>query len=256
MVMTARQVAWKRQKANTQDSQLKRAARRINTRVHRVYGAAYEKVRRLPRRGRAGDAQAEAEINMAVTARQVAWKRQKADAQDSQLKGAPRRENTRVHRVYDAAYEKFLEFAPARSEGALQRLKSLNIDDTRKVGSQYRYIRDKEGRMLRNPGLVLGRWASFFGTLLNAKSGRLRLDIIEGLPQWPVTHALGVELTENELIGALRSMANAKAVGSDELPIELLKLGINHDLTVLREFHRLIKLMPTNGKYRSGGEMP
>ena len=36
-------------------------------------------------------------------------------------------------------------------------------------------------------------------------------------------------------------MANAKAVGPDELPVELLKLGINHDPTVLRVFHRVIK---------------
>ena len=34
-----------------------------------------------------------------------------------------------------------------------------------------------------------------------------------------------------------------KAVGPDELPVELLKLGINHDPTVLREFHRVIKLV-------------
>ena len=38
-------------------------------------------------------------------------------------------------------------------------------------------------------------------------------------------------------------MANAKAVGPDELPVELLKLGINHDPSVLREFHRVIKLV-------------
>ena len=38
-------------------------------------------------------------------------------------------------------------------------------------------------------------------------------------------------------------MANAKAVGPDELPVELLKLGINHDPTVLLEFHREIKLV-------------
>ena len=75
------------------------------------------------------------------------------------------------------------------------------------------------------------------------KCGKLTLDIIEGLPHCPVTHALGVELTENEVIAALRSMANAKAVGSDELPVELLKLGLNHDPTVLREFHRVIKLV-------------
>ena len=95
--------------------------------------------------------------------------------------------------------------------------------------------------MLRDPELVRGRWARFLGTLLNSKSDKLKLDIIEELPQWPITHALGVEPTENELIGALRSMANAKAVGPDELPVELLKLGINNDPTVLRVFHLVIK---------------
>ena len=125
--------------------------------------------------------------------------------------------------------------------GLFQRFKSLNIEDTRKVSSQY--IRDEEGIMLRDPGLVLGRWARFFGTLLNSKSDQLRLDILEPPPQWPITHALAVEPTENELIGGLRSIANAKTVGPDELPVELLKLGINHDPTVLREFHRVIKLV-------------
>ena len=38
-------------------------------------------------------------------------------------------------------------------------------------------------------------------------------------------------------------MANAKAVEPDELPVELLKLGIKHDPTVLQEFHRVIKLV-------------
>ena len=97
--------------------------------------------------------------------------------------------------------------------------------------------------MLPDPGRVLRSWARFFGTLLSTKSDKLRVDIIEGLPQWPVTHALGVDSIENEVIEALRSMTNAKAVGSDELPLELLKLGLNHDPTALREFRRIIKLV-------------
>ena len=60
--------------------------------------------------------------------------------------------------------------------------------------------------------------ARFFDDLINAKSDKLRLDIIEGLPQWPVIHALRVESTETELTTALRSMANAKAVGAEKLP--------------------------------------
>ena len=125
--------------------------------------------------------------------------------------------------------------------GLFQRCKSLKIEDTRKVSSQY--IRDEKGTMLRDPGLILGRWARFFGTLNNSKSDKLRLDIIEELPQWPITHELGVEPTESKFIGALRSMSNAKAVGPDKLPVEFLKLGIKHRPTVLREFHRVIKLV-------------
>ena len=203
---------------------------------------------RLPGRGWRGDAQAEAEISMAMAARRTAWKRQRADPQDKQLMRAVRRENTRVHRVCNDAKNRFLERHAQGMEkdlrqrdqmGLFQRFKFLNIEDTRKVNSQY--IRDEEGIMLRDPELVRGRWARFFGTLLNSKSDKLKLDIIEELPQWPITHALGVEPTENELIGALRSMANAKAVGPDELPVELLKLGINNDPTVLRVFHLVIK---------------
>ena len=174
------------------------------------------RTRSLQGRGWTGDAQAEAEINMTMAGRRVVGKRQKADKQDSQLKRAIRRENTHVHTVCDDAYVRFIErniqgmeedLRQHDQRGLFQRLMSLNIEDTRNVSSQY--LRDKEGRMLRNPGLVLGRWAQFFGALLNANPDKLRLDIIEGLPQWPVTHAVGVKSTENESTGALMSMTNA-----------------------------------------------
>ena len=119
---------------------------------------------RLPGRGWRGDAQAEAEISMATAARRAAWKRQRADTHNSQLMRAVRRENTRFHRVCNDAYERFLERhvqgmeadLRQRDQGELyQRCKSLNIEDTRKVNSQY--IRDEEGKMLRDLGLVLGR---------------------------------------------------------------------------------------------------
>ena len=64
--------------------------------------------------------------------------------------------------------------------GLFQRLKSMDIEYTRKVSSQYTH--NEEGIMLRDPGLVLRRWARFFGTLFNSKSDQLRLNIIEGLP--------------------------------------------------------------------------
>ena len=46
----------------------------------------------------------------------------------------------------------------------------------------------------------------------------------------------------------MRSMANAKAVEPDEFPVELLKLGLHHDTTVLREFHRVITRVWRDGR--------
>ena len=65
--------------------------------------------RLMPGRGWRGDVQVEAELNTAMTARLVAWRRQKADKQNNQLKRAVRREKTQVQRVCDVAYARFLE---------------------------------------------------------------------------------------------------------------------------------------------------
>ena len=51
-----------------------------------------------------------------------------------------------------------------------QCLKPLNIEGTQRVSSQY--IRDKEGRMLRDPGLVLGRCARVLGYLSQREFGQ------------------------------------------------------------------------------------
>ena len=115
---------------------------------------------RLPGRGWRGDAQAEAEISMATVTRQAAWKRQRADTQDSQLRRAARREKTRFHRVCNDAYKMFLgthfqgmeeDLRQRNQRGLFQRFKSLNIEDTWTVNSQY--IRDEDGTMLRDLGL-------------------------------------------------------------------------------------------------------
>ena len=82
---------------------------------------------------------------MATAARREAWKWQRADTQDSQLKRAARREKTRVHRVCYDAYERLLErhvrdmeedLRQRDQRGLVQRVTSLNIEGTRKVISQ------------------------------------------------------------------------------------------------------------------------
>ena len=59
-------------------------------------------------------------------------------------------------------------------------------------------------------------------------------------PQLPTAHALGRELTVEEAAAALRTMGNSKSVRLEEFSVELLKLGLHHDPTVLRVFHEII----------------
>ena len=73
-------------------------------------------------------------------------------------------------------------------------------------------------------------------------------DILKRLPQHPVASALGIEPTEEEIATAMKAMANAKAMGPDDLPAELLKLGLQQDRIILLELHRLTTLTWREGK--------
>ena len=130
--------------------------------------------------------------------------------------------------------------------GFFQNIKSVQLEETKKVESQC--VSDEEGTLLRDKGRIRERWLRFFRSLLNSKSDMLYADIPKRLPQHPVTSALGIEPTEEAIATAMKAMANAKAVGSDGLPAELLKLGLQQDRTILRELHRLTILISRQGK--------
>ena len=73
-------------------------------------------------------------------------------------------------------------------------------------------------------------------------------DIPKRLPQHPVVSALEIEPTEEEIATAMKAMTNAKAMGPDDLPAELLKLGLQQDRIILLELHRLTTLTWREGK--------
>ena len=105
-----------------------------------------------------------------------------------------------------------------------QNIKSVQLEETKKVEPQC--VRDEEGRLLRDKGRIHERWVRFFRSLLNSKSDMLDPDILKRLPQHLVASAFGIEPTEEEIATAMKAIANAKAVGPDGLPAELLKLGL------------------------------
>ena len=131
--------------------------------------------------------------------------------------------------------------------GFFQNIKSVQLEEMKKVASQC--VRDEEGRLLQDKGRIRERWVRLFHSLLNAESNMLDPDIPKRLPQQPVASALRIEPKEEEEIDtAMKAMSNAKAVGPDGLPAELLKLELQQDRTILLELHRLITLIWREGK--------
>ena len=103
------------------------------------------------------------------------------------------------------------------------------------------YIRDENGKLLRKLDEIRARWRRYFTSLLNTTSATLNRTIIEGLSQKPTALSLGDPPVVSETKKALRSMANDKAMGPDELPAELLKLRLSDSShEILFAFHDII----------------
>ena len=116
--------------------------------------------------------------------------------------------------------------------GFYKHLKTMNLEGKRDRRSAY--VKYENGVLLRDVELIRERWVRCFHTLLNAKSPRLDPNIAEGLDQWPENMPLGVQPTMQELTDAIRSLANGKAVGPDEVSVELFKITLNGDLALRR----------------------
>ena len=105
------------------------------------------------------------------------------------------------------------------------------------------FIRGEKGDLLRDPILKSAKWSRYFDTLLDTVSEKNDSDIIVYLSAWPAAKALGVEQTETKVSDAFKSMTNAKAVGSDDLPAELPKLRPRRDGVITPELHQASLLL-------------
>ena len=181
----------------------------------------------------------------------AAWQRLKTDTRYAQLLKAIRKACAWLKRVRSAAVVCFFEHHVVERKkqlrmgdqhGFFQSIKSMQLKETKKVESQC--IRDEGERWMHDKGRIRERWLQFIRLLLNAKSDMLPMR----LPQHPVTSALGIEPTEEEVTTAVKAMANAKAMGPDGHPVELLKLGLQQDRIILLELHGLTTLIWRKGK--------
>ena len=98
----------------------------------------------------------------------------------------------------------------------------MDAEGKRTFNSQY--IKDEEGRLLRDDTLIRERWVKWFHKLLTTKSMTLDPSISGEIKQWPPCRPLDDIPSRYEVEEASRALANRKTVRLDSLPAELLKV--------------------------------
>ena len=88
--------------------------------------------------------------------------------------------------------------------GFYKHLKEVDVEGKMTFNSQY--IRDEEGRLLRNIGLIRERWVRWFHKLQNTKSPTLDPTITDELKVWPSCSPLDDVPSRYEVEEAIRAM--------------------------------------------------
>ena len=173
----------------------------------------------------------EAEMNAAWQQREDARRHPREQSHNSNLRKVVMMAGKNLRKVRKAAVLSFfwdfvckLETRTREGDqaGFYKHLKTMNLEGKRDRSSAY--VNDENGVLLRDVELIRERWVRWFHTLPNAKSPRLDPNIAEGLDQWSENMPLRVQPTMQELTDAIRSLANGKAVGPDEVSVELFKI--------------------------------
>ena len=175
-------------------------------------------------------------MNAAWQERKEARRRLDAELHRSNLRKAVKMAGKNLPKVCKSAVLRFFWASVRKLEtrvreggqaGFYKHLKTMNLEGKRDRSSAY--IKDENGILLRDVEIIRERWVRWFHTLLNTKSPRLDPNIAESLDQsWPENTSL-VQPTIQELVDAIRSLANGNAVGLDGVSVELFKIAPKGD---------------------------
>ena len=96
------------------------------------------------------------------------------------------------------------------------------MEGKRTFNSQY--IKDEEGRLLRDAVLIRERWLRWFHKLLNTKSPTLDPSIVDEHKQWPARGPLDDVPSRYGVEEAIHALANRKSEGPGGHPADLFKI--------------------------------
>ena len=195
--------------------------------------------------------------------REEARRHQRAEPHNSNLRKAVKMARKNLRKVRKAAVlSLFWDFVckletrtrEGDQAGFYKQLKTMDLEGKRHRSSAY--VKDENGVLLRDVELIRERWVRWFHTLLNAKSPRLDPNIVEGLDQWPKHMPLGVQPTMQELTDVIRLLTNGKAVGPDEVSVELFNITLNGDPALRRGLLDIVVRIWRGARFRRSGKMP
>ncbi|XP_048488766.1 uncharacterized protein LOC125491268 [Plutella xylostella] len=168
-----------------------------------------------------------AEVQRALKDKKNAFKNWQEELTDDQLRAEKRqiyqlmkkKSKTSVAIARSQVQEElYKQLEKPEGQKALFRL-ARNRERNAKDMIQIRCMKDENGRVLTKDEEIKVRWKSYFEQLLNVENDRVGLPEPQGLNLGMVD-----KINEWEVKLALRKMGNGKAVGPDNIPVEVWKL--------------------------------
>ncbi|KAK3556763.1 hypothetical protein QTP70_016690, partial [Hemibagrus guttatus] len=146
------------------------------------------------------------------------WDMDRTEENRQEYKELQRRVNREVSKAKQKAYEEFYTRLDTREgEKDLYRLARQRDRDGKDV-QQVRVIKDRDGRVLTSEESVQRRWKEYFEELMNEENEREKR--VEGVNS--VEQKVD-KIRKDEVRKALKRMKSGKAVGPDDIPVEVWK---------------------------------
>ncbi|KAK2890506.1 hypothetical protein Q8A73_018806 [Channa argus] len=146
------------------------------------------------------------------------WDTERTEESRQEYREIQRKVKIEVAKAKQRAYEDlYARLDTKEGEVDLYRLARQRDRDGKDV-QQVRVIKDKDGNVLTGASSVMGRWKEYFEELMNEENERERR-----VEEVTVVKQEVAKISKSEVRRTLKRMKSGKAVGPDDIPVEVWK---------------------------------
>ncbi|RXN38888.1 Retrovirus-related Pol poly LINE-1 [Labeo rohita] len=146
------------------------------------------------------------------------WDMERTEGSRQEYREMQRKVKVEVAKAKQRAYEDlYARLDSKEGEVDLYRLARQRDRDGKDV-QQVRVIKDRDGNVLTDARRVMGRWKEYFKELMNEENERE-----QRVEEVTVVEQEVVNISKSEVRRALKRMKSGKAVGPDDIPVEVWK---------------------------------